>query len=553
MPAAPDRSDGNARIAATLAAHGVRTVFGVPGGGPNLDLVGACAAAGIGFVLAHGETAACLMAAAHGAASGTVGVAVVTRGPGLASAVNGLACATLDGLPLLLLSDTVPAADAPRVAHQRVDQVRLTSAVTRYSGVLGGRSPERVDETVAAALAVAAGPRPGAVHLDVDLAADGDPAPAVPVVAGAPAAEQVERALRLAAGRRRPLLLVGPLAGDSPGGRGEGATGGPAGGPDRLRAVLADAGVPVLTTYQSAGWVEHDHPDHAGLFTNAAAERPLLEQADLVVTLGLDPVEPMPGPWRYTAPVLMLHPVPEDGGYFGDPLVVTGDPAGLLDLLAKVLAGAEADWPAGSAAAQREQSIAALDPPAGPAASAAGLLPHDVVRAVAAVAPEALVTVDAGAHMLVVMPLWPARRPGDVLISNGLSTMGFALPAAIGAATARPDRRVVCFTGDGGLGMVLAELETVARLGSRVVVVVFNDARLSLIEIKQRAGQGGPEAVGYRRTDFAAVAAASGLPGVVACTAAEVADAVRWADGPLLVDARVDPSVYPHVIRATRG
>jgi acetolactate synthase I/II/III large subunit len=509
-----------------LARDGVRRIFGVPGGGPNLDLVGAASDAGIGFVLMHGETAACLAAAAHGATSGTVGVALVTRGPGLASAVNGLAAATLDGLPLLLLSDAVPAAGTARVAHQRLDQVRLTAAVTRASGVLGADRPA---EVLTEALRVAAGPPAGAVHLDVDLGSGRSGLTVAPRPSSA--GSTPDQALAAAEGRRRPVVLVGPLAGDA----------------DRLRAVLAGRGVPVLTSYQAKGWLPDGDPDHAGLFTNAAVERPLLEQADLVVGVGLDPVEPMPAAWRQPAPVLLVHPCPVDGRYFGEPTVLEVEPGGQAEALAALLAVTAPDWPAGTAAAQRDRALAGLEAPA------PGLTPHDLVRAVAAAAPDALVTVDAGAHMLVAMPLWPARRPGDVLISNGLSTMGFALPAAIGAATARPDRPVVCLTGDGGLGMVLAELETVARLGSRLVVVVFNDARLSLIEIKQGPGQGGPEAVGYRPTDFAAVARASGLAGVVAHTADEVTRAVRDPAGPLLVDARVDPSVYPHVIRATRG
>ena len=115
--------------------------------------------------------------------------------------------------------------------------------------------------------------------------------------------------------------------------------------------------------------------------------------------------------------------------------------------------------------------------------------------------------------MLVTMPLWEVEEPDETLISSGLATMGFALPAAIAASVARPGRRVVCFTGDGGLGMALAELETVSRLGAPIVVVVFNDSALSLIEIKQRpGGHGGENAVRYRPTDFAALAQSSGYP-----------------------------------------
>src|SRR3954451_10557435 len=124
-------------LAEGLSASGVRALFGVPGGGPNLDMIGAAAECGIDFVLAHGETAACVMAAAYGRLTGTPGVAVVTRGPGMTSASNGLAQATLDRFPLLLLSDSVPQASAARVAHQRLNQVAAAAPLTKWSGTLG--------------------------------------------------------------------------------------------------------------------------------------------------------------------------------------------------------------------------------------------------------------------------------------------------------------------------------------------------------------------------------------------------------------------------------
>jgi acetolactate synthase-1/2/3 large subunit len=168
-----------------------------------------------------------------------------------------------------------------------------------------------------------------------------------------------------------------------------------------------------------------------------------------------------------------------------------------------------------------------------------------------------IATIDAGAHMLVAMPLWEVERPGEALISSGLATMGFALPAAIAAAIARPDRHVLCLTGDGGLGMALAELETLVRLQLAVVVVVFNDRALSLIEIKQAAeGHGGSGAVRYGATDFAGVARAVGMPGRRVDDAralTELLDEAFRRGGPSLVDAVVDPSGYPEVLEATRG
>ena len=150
-------------------------------------------------------------------------------------------------------------------------------------------------------------------------------------------------------------------------------------------------------------------------------------------------------------------------------------------MLDRVVGASVSGWPAGSGAAALAHARAALA-----ATSTGNFGPLELATAVAAAAPaQAIATVDAGAHFLAVMPFWPAA-PLRVLISNGLATMGFAVPAAIGAALARPGLPVVCMVGDGGLAMTLAELETMARLQLPVTVVVFDDAALSLIEVKQK-------------------------------------------------------------------
>jgi acetolactate synthase-1/2/3 large subunit len=518
------------RLVAALAAAGCDTMFGLPGGGPNLDVIGAAEAAGMRFVLAHGETAATIMAGAYGLLTRQPAPVVLTRGPGATSAANGVAQATLDRAPVVVITDAVPADQAHRVAHQRLDQRALMSPLAKRSATLSGATP---DAELAALIGEAVSWPYGAVHLDYDASAAANPLPAATPTSGAgqPDAGAIARARSLLDAARRPVVIAGVEA---------------AALCPSLTADLERLGCPVLTTYQAIGAIPTEHDLCAGLFTNGALERPLLEAADLVVTIGLDLVEPIPAPWTLAAPVLRLSSVPQADAYLTVDVDLVGDLPGLV----RDLPGGRFDWPASAGREHREAARALVH-----GQGSGGFGPVELVDALVELVPAAAtVTVDAGAHFLAVMPLWPVRRPFGLLISNGLATMGYALPAAIGAALARPGEPVVALTGDGGLGMALAELETVSRLGLPVTTVVFDDAGLSLIEIKQGSAQGGPAAVRYQPVDFAQVARAVGMPGVTARSVDDVAAALGgpW-NGPRLIDARIDPAAYPGLLEVARG
>lgn len=516
--------------------HGADTVFGVPGGGANLDVIGAARAAGLRFVLTHGETAGAIAAATYGLLAGRPALAVATRGPGVTSAANGIAQATLDRFPLVFVADCVPAADTARVAHQRIDQLSLTAPVTKWSGRLGADAA--AGATARAAFAVAAAAPRGAVHLDVDPSAPST-GPAGTRSSPTPVAspEVIERAQAMLAASERPVAIVGF---------------GAVGDAIAVRASLELLACPVLTTYQAAGVLPDGHPQLAGSYTGGALEQPLLDAADLVLAVGLDTVEPIPAPWSATVPVLSIDVAPPASSYLPTSLAV--EDASIGSTLGRVVGAPAPGWPVGAGARAREVARSTLAT-VGSARRPGALGPVEVARTVAGrTPPTATATVDAGAHFLAVMPFWPASGPLRLLISNGLATMGFALPAAVGAALARPGTPVVCLVGDGGLGMTLAELETIARLGLPITVVVFDDAALSLIEIKQLPGQGGTDAVRYAPIDFAAVARAVGLDAVTATTVAELEEALDGGWGrPRLVDVRIDPSPYRALLDATRG
>jgi acetolactate synthase-1/2/3 large subunit len=173
-----------------------------------------------------------------------------------------------------------------------------------------------------------------------------------------------------------------------------------------------------------------------------------------------------------------------------------------------------------------------------------------------AAAARVRVTVDAGAHMFPATMLWPVGEPNGMLISNGLSTMGFALPAAIGASLLEQERPVVALTGDGGLLMCAGELLTAVREGLHIIVVVFNDASLSLIDIKQRQRKLPSSGVDIGRVDWRALAESVGARALTATTEASLGDALASSlrhRGPSVVDVRIDPGSYAETLKAVRG
>jgi acetolactate synthase-1/2/3 large subunit len=552
-------------------------MFGVPGGGPNLDVVGAAGAAGLRFVLTHGETAAAIMAATSADLTGAPGAVLVTRGPGLASAVNGIAHAALDRLPLVVIADTVRAAEAGRVSHQRLDQAALGGSVAKAALTIGG---DRAGQTAARAVRLALAAPPGPV---IALMDDGAPAGGPAQDAGAAGPVQGGDLGPLAAALRRacrPVLLLGAQA---------------VAHTAAIRAAVAGRGIPALHTYRARGIVPDAAAEAGGLVTGGTMEWPLLARADLIIGLGVEEAEMIPAAWEYAAPTVLVSewpagptgPGPTDpartgpartgpartgpartgpartgaAGYFTGATTLTAPLPEAIDLLAAWTPAAGPRWAPGAGRAARAEAARRLRD----AASAApGTLAPQQVAAVtrAHTPPGTIATVDAGAHMLAVMPLWEVDQPRRLLISSGLATMGFALPAAIAAALCGPGQSraaqpVVAFTGDGGLGMTLAEIETAVRLRLRIVVIVFNDATLSLIKIKQRpAGQGGAEAVDYGPVSFAGVATAMGAAAAAAGTEAELAaalDAALRRDGPTVIDVAVDPACYPAVMELSRG
>ena len=517
-------------IVRRLADSGVRTLFGVPGGGSNLDLIAAAGRAGLPFVLTATETAAAIAALAQAEVTGAPGACLTTLGPGATSVVNGVACAFLERAPLVVFTDSQPAS-AP-FTHQRIDHVALLRPITKWSATL---TVENAFDAMTRAIHAATDGRPGPVHVDCP----GD-------VASAPAQTRSLEESRcitdtaddarleaLAAVARKPVVLAGI-------------------GADRdLSAFCTRHRVPAMVTYKAKGVVPDDHPWFAGVFTNAAIEQPLIDESDLLIGLGLDPVELIPRAWARMQPAVYLGRWRVEDSHIPFEIQAIGAMDDHLAMLDRVLP--PSDWDAAVVARhvnrQRDQ-IARRDD--------GGFTAQRVVEIVAKSAAAAVsrVTVDAGAHMFPATVLWPIAGKRTMLISNGLSTMGFALPAAIGAALLDDDRPVVALTGDGGLLMCLGELLTAARERLRIVTVVFADESLSLIEIKQMARALPPAGVSLGGINWQEIGRGFGIRTFAASTGCELERAIEAAlghDGPALIETRIDRSNYGATVRAVRG
>ena len=532
---------GADRIVTTLQGIGVKRLFGMPGGGSNADLIEAATHIGLPFSLAHTETASAFMAAAQAEITGHPGACLATLGPGAASLMNGVANAHLDRVPLMVLTDC-HAGSADVMQHQALSHGQMFSPVVKWSARL---SADKIDQQLQQAVEAVCSVPSGPVHLDISsevtsVALGGSPDRA-PVFSESGAEQQeslpqkVQQILRAA---KRPVFLLGLGARSAAISR-------------EVREMCERFKIPALVTYKAKGVVPDTHSWFGGVLTNGALEREVLEGADAFLAIGLDPVELLPKPWTLKQPILSITPWPLIQQHIPFDYEVVGPVVPLLQAVAEFLSLVDGWSPAELLSLVRRQRDN-MRPPG----YLGELLPHRVVELVADRYRGARITVDAGAFMFPVMALWPTDEPVGVLISNGLSTMGFALPAAIGAALLEPSKPVVAFTGDAGLLMCLGDLRTAARESLPVRLIVFDDGDLSLIKIKQIQRGYQPIGVSIGEIKWQSLGAGLGVLAVVASSEealkACLAETVQHP-GPVLIAARISADGYEATIRAMRG
>ena len=509
--------DAGRLVARALRAHGVDVVFALCGDHTNPIFEG-CAAEGVRLVDARDERGAAWMACGYALSTGRAGVVLVTGGPGLTNAVTALADAQASGVPLVCITGGVGLSQRGRGHPGDLDQIAVVRPVSKWAATVA--APGDAGEAIAAAFGHARGGRPGVavveIPVDVQLASTDAPAPnPLPSEPHEPDPDRIAEARAALASARRPIAIAGSGCFWS-------------GAAERLGAFVERARVPLITIRGGRGLVPDDHELCFG-FPNflAGPAQVGYGEADVVLVLGTK-LDLMLAGGAFN-PAAKLVRVDTDPAAFTlgrrADVEVVGDAGRALEMLGDGFGALPTDdWVAALVAA-RETQRAALEERAD--FSGDPIHPARLVAELAAALPEdAIVCVDAGELALWAVEALPAMRPGSQMLSLGsaMGALGMGVPWAVGAKVAHPDRPVVVLAGDGSFGFCAMELDTAARHGAPVAVVVGNDGGWGIVRHMQQLVHGR--------------AVASDLPGTVYEKLAEMAGGhgeriTRAADLPL--------------------
>lgn len=531
-------------IVDSLANHEIEYVFGIPGA--KIDRVFERLEHPVNpkaprLILARHEQNAAFMAAGIGRITGKPGVAIATSGPGASNLATGVVTATAEGDPMIAIAGQVKRADLLRLTHQSMKNAALFAPITKFSAEV--QEPENLSEVIANAYQEAESAKQGAAFVSIPQDVTDSEVHAkvikplmAPKLGPASPVETTLLAQRIKEAKL-PVLLVGMRASS----------------PEvtaAIRNLIAETHIPVVETFQAAGIIsrdlETDFYGRVGLFRNQPGDQ-ILKRSDLVITIGYDPIEYEPRNWNAEsdANIMVIDDMRAEIDHnFQPEKELIGDIAQTLDFLLPYMKGYQLSDDVREYLVKQHSVIHQRDE--APVALADNPLSHPlniVSELQARVTDEMTVTVDVGSHYI-----WMARHfwsyePRHLLFSNGMQTLGVALPWAISAALVRPNTQIVSVSGDGGFLFSSQELETAVRLNLNIVHVIWNDGYYDMVKFQEEMKYGQSAAVKFGPVDFVKYAESFGATGLRVNNAAElgaVLDQAFATDGPVIVDIPVD-------------
>jgi acetolactate synthase-1/2/3 large subunit len=526
-------------IVSTLKAAGITRGFGVPSGNV-LPLMEAMRVGGIPFVLTAHEGSAAFAADVTGRMTGTAGLCIATLGPGATNLATGVGCAYLDRSPLIAITCTLDQAQLGRRIQMWIDHQALFKPITKASIILRAGN---IGATVADALRLAMTEPHGPVHLDlpedVALAPAKEPMPVLPGAVPMRRADRgaIDKAAQILRRAKRPLAVIGASAMRMQRAR-------------ALRDFVERHRIPFASTTIAQGLIDESHPLSLGCIERACRQLQrtfIQERADLIIGLGYDTVEVEYEAWTGKLPVLHVDMQAAD---VHSSVKLVREVVGDLDASVSALGALEPmhnEWSEAELESQRNAFHSALRP------DTEQFSPHQAIDVVRRVLPrEGVLAFDVGAHTHQIASQWTVHAPRTFLITNGWSSMGFGLPAAIAAKMARPDLPVVCVVGDGCFQMTCGELAVARRERLAIPFVVLDDRWLSLIKVKQERRSLRHYGTELFEQDYQAPPAHYfGVPAIGVRSPAELeselARALR-ADGPTVIEALVDAAHYSQTV-----
>ncbi|MFV8758481.1 acetolactate synthase AlsS [Yersinia enterocolitica] len=524
-----------------LEQQGVKQVFGIPGA--KIDRVfDSLEDSSINTILVRHEANAAFMAAAVGRLTGKAGVALVTSGPGCANLVTGLATATSEGDPVVALGGAVKRSDSLKITHQSMDTVSIFRPVTKFSAEVTASAA--LGEVLGNAFRSAEFGRQGAAFVSLPQDILNKPITGQALIhqvcpqSGSAPLNEIIAVAKLLNQAKNPILLLGLMASQ------------PANA-QAIRRLLHHSKIPVTSTYQAAGVVDQAHFDHfagrVGLFNNQAGDK-LLQQADLIITIGYSPVEYDPALWNNGQATLIhldILPAEIDAAYQPEKELL-GDIAATLEVLnqqihSPVILTSQTQAILEERCRQRRDLANRADKMSGFA-----IHPLRLVRAMQDIVNnDVTLCVDMGSFHIWIARYLYSFRARQILMSNGQQTMGVALPWAIAAALVNPQQKVVSVSGDGGFMQSSMELETAVRLKSNLLHIIWVDNGYNMVEIQEQKKYHRSSGVSFGPIDFKMYAESFGAKGFAVESADELTVKLHQAmdtQGPAVIAIPVDYS-----------